>query len=427
MGRVTSEMGSTDLLVGPAVVVDDHVYSGGPASGIHGIVEQIEAAEIPILKLSSLPSLDQIRHWGGFSMIILDWELFPANGDDAPLPPGLDIPNDLRQDNDERVCTFIQALLDELYCPIFIVSSKRLEEIDQALTDHLKGHETQWRARVFINSKKDSQENFLDSLTSWIQSHPAIYALRSWERGYTKAKHALFRDFQGSSVMWPKVLWSAYDADSVNQSFELAETLNRNLLHRMDPLVFDSEILTAAAGELDRKSLHDVLHGQAVIPEENLPSDVLMPGDFFYEEDDAESPARIVINLTAACDLVPRKGMSRDSLKLRLVEARLVKDLSKKRDKLEAFLDRERSTSQVLHHLTRGGVPYEVIFSTHYESTWGAMASIRRGRLLPPYITQLQQKFALYLMRPGLPVLPLEFYLDPPAPPAPPQAMPSGK
>jgi len=398
----------SNLLVGPAVVVDDTLEIKN--SPILAVVEQIEGADIPIMKLESLPDIAQVKHWRGFSMIILDWELLSDAPGDEPLPPGLSLPAMVVEENDELVSRFVQAILDELYCPVFIVSSLDVTRIEQTLVDRLGITRDRLSARVFIKSKASSQAGFLDDLANWIKAHPAVYALRSWERDYEEAKRSLFADFEESSITWPQILWKTATADAVNESVELAETLSRNLFHRMSPAVFDPDLI-AAAGEFDRASLHRVLHGQAVIPGTKLAPDVLMPGDFFYEPtDDGSPPLTIFINLTAACDLVARDGAERDKLKMQIVEAKLMVDRPHKEQKIKDMLERERSTNQLLHHLTPHGEPYDVKFSSHSVATWKECGPHRQGRLLPPYITMLQQKFALYLLRPGLPRLPLEFY-----------------
>src|SRR5690606_33201901 len=105
---------------------------------------------------------------------------------------------------------------------------------------------------------------------------------------------------------WPSLLWSAAELDN-SPHHELAQVIGRNVLHRLKPVFFDASVLKAAeSGEKRAESLRRVLHRQAVIPSEGLHADSLGPGDFFYDLGSGNCPDKILINVSPACDLVPR-------------------------------------------------------------------------------------------------------------------------
>ena len=405
------------LLVGPAVVVDDKIDILD--SDVQAVLRQIEDAKIPLMRLRELPDLEEVRHWAGFSMIVLDWELHDEDeaiedllADDAP-PSGVMLPDTLTQQNDEEVADFIRTILDQLYRPIFIVSNLGADEVKRRLGQQL-GDDPRLAARVLVRGKGDVQSGLWDDLDGWLRLHPAVYALKAWEAGYEAAKHQLFSDLEVMSANWPGILWATFGLDSVNEHFELAETLNRNILHRMGSLVFDSDAITNLKDEaFDRTSLHRVLHGQAVVPASQIPSNMMMQGDFYFTPTgDGSPPDEMLINLSAACDLVARDGSTLEDTLVRVVTAQL-KSAPTSKTKLNALKSSDGTTA-VIHLLTPFGVPYEVKFSSHREMRFGDIPHLRQGRLLPPYLTQLFQAFALYLLRPGLPRLPDAFYLEPP-------------
>ena len=68
--------------------------------------------------------------------------------------------------------------------------------------------------------------------------------------------------------------------------------------------------------------------------------------------------------------------------------------------------------SLVLFVLTDSAWPYKVSFKNWERYTWKEKKEQRQGRLLEPYITLLQQKFALYFHRQGLPRLPEDYFLS---------------
>ena len=186
------------LLVGPAVIVDDAIDDAG--ADVQAILDQIESANIPLLRLQELPDLDQVKHWAGFSMIFLDWEL--TKGSESGSTLGVMLPDSLKDSNDDNLAEFVRTILEQIYCPIFIVSNLAPDDIKQRLRARL-GEDPRLEARVMVRAKGDSQSGLLDELDSWVKGHPAIYALKSWESGYAEAKHRLFADLEEMSVGGP--------------------------------------------------------------------------------------------------------------------------------------------------------------------------------------------------------------------------------
>jgi hypothetical protein len=416
------------LFAGPAMVVDDHIRDSN--SNMRPIVNQIRAAHIPVLEYDQLPELQQVRHWRGFSLIVLDWELLPisspalpaeASESTDPVDPmgkilGLSIPDELGEDVKTDVASFIKDLFTRLYCPIFVFSDQEVDLIWAELVERTEIAKEQLEARILIRSKSDMSAQLFEELGDWLADHPAMYALRSWEEGYENAKNDLFQELQMSALDWPRILWKTSATDDVNQHFELTETITRNILHRFEPLIFDQSILGKAStpGEMDLIALRRVIHRQAVIEGKSLHPDVIMTGDFFHGQlNDAGVPLSIEICLTPACDLVAR-GIEPKDIELVVVRADLVSDLEQAKKATRIGLPKkETTTSQLVYVFTDTARPYSVNFSTWRRTTWGQMAESRSGRLLDPYLNHLVQKFGLFFQRQGLPRMPDEYLYAP--------------
>lgn len=417
-----------ELFVGPAVVVDDEVNEPGTVACT--IVEELKKAHFPVIRRRDIPPDDQIAHWQAMSLIVLDWDLLgtitiSSNDEDSDdiddgsaTLLGVALPNRLKEDPRTDSLRFVRKLMNDLYCPIFIVSNLDVKKIWEELESGLdEDNIHDLKARVLVRSKTQAVDSLLEGLSKWIANHPAIYALKTWERGYERAKATLFNDFQQSAVEWPGILWKTSREDGTNPNHDLTETIYRNLLHRMDPHLFSAEIISShtRSGSLD--SVRRVLHQQAVLPVERLHDDVIMPGDFFIGEDeDHEPPQRIYICLTPACDLVAR-GESSDEIRMYMVTAALVRDdeLSTPRAIKHKLGLNDSTTSFPLHHLVPEDAMYVVRFKNWFITTWGEAKNYRLGRLLDPYVTLLQQRNALFSQRQGLPRLPDSFYRPPPA------------
>ena len=402
------------LFVGPAVVVDDEI--GSDDCTMQPIVEQIEARNIPVYCKSEPPSPEELRHWRSFSLIVLDWELYPDSQSAGARVPGVRMPDVISEENDAKVGDFVKNLLEMLYAPIFIFSNQSVDNITTQLADRLDMDEDQLRERVMIRSKSDMSTSLFETLTDWLSARPAIYALKNWDYSYEEAKKGLFDDLHASSPNWPKCILSASDLDKVNPHFELSEMIARNIIHRFQPLVFDSSVFESkgdSRAELPH-ALRRVVHRQAVIANESLHKDMLMPGVFFFAEPDAGLPSTILINITPACDLVPRgKGAELDDVRMTLVQADRVA-INSKGDigRITKEIKRNDLESLVLFVLTDSAWPYKVSFKNWERYTWKEKKEQRQGRLLEPYITLLQQKFALYFHRQGLPRLPEDYFLS---------------
>ena len=412
-----------ELFIGPAVVVDDEVDRADTAA--HAIVEQLDEAHFPVIRRSVIPPDEEIVHWQAMSLIVLDWDLLgtisivsdgnDSDEDDGSALLGVALPDSVRGDPSTDSLRFVRKLMKDLYCPVFIVSNLDVEAIWERLQEGLDEDETQQlKARVLVRSKTQGEGSLLEELDQWIAQHPAIYALKTWERGYEHAKAALFDDFQRSAVEWPGILWRTSDEDGVNPNHDLTETISRNLLHRMDPHLFSPDLITSAATAESFDSVRNVLHQQAVLPAARLHADVIMPGDFFFEEDEQqEAPGGIDICLTPACDLIARGEMQAENIRMFMVRASRVKDSdlsSKTAIRKTIRKSRDLVTEVLLHHLVPEDAMYVVRFKDWSVTTWGAVRNQRRGRLLDPYITLLQQRNALFAQRQGLPNLPTNFH-----------------
>jgi hypothetical protein len=194
----------------------------------------------------------------------------------------------------------------------------------------------------------------------------------------------------------------------VNPHFELTETISRNILHRFEPLVFEDTVLETEGDWTDSKAaLRRVVHRNAVVARASLHDDVIMPGDYFSLDGE---PDAILINVTPACDLVARAGTAIEDVHMTLLKGELLSP-SKYSSKTKRKELRSPEGSEVTWVLRDDGKPYEIQFKSWQRATWGIHRDRRLGRLLEPYVTLLQQRFALHFHRQGLPRLP-DVYFD---------------
>ncbi|MCU0750172.1 MAG: hypothetical protein MUF13_11570, partial [Akkermansiaceae bacterium] len=122
------------------------------------------------------------------------------------------------------------------------------------------------------------------------------------------------------------------------------------------------------------------------------------PGDFFQKNGSTDS---LWINIRPDCDVVPRAGQSEPQLYL--LKGRKVPPDKLEIDQYGQVRDRD---NQFTVYPMFNGDAYCFRLKDLEIARWSAWKGWRKGRLLPPFSTRLQQKYAAYVQRTGLPTIP---------------------
>ncbi len=201
-------MGLKDLFSGIAVVIDDEINNSN--ANIGNIVMQIESANIPILKYTSLPSEEVIRHFQNLSFLLLDWRLIKEEVTNDNITKGVTIPDTLQEYDVSESTEFIKKLSEVCFCPIFIFTNEDTTSIQSTL--NLNEDKP---SNLFVKSKSDLQKDstFFDTITKWLQNTPSIYVLKEWEKEYQNSKNKLFSEFHDLNSEWPHIMWKNFEAD----------------------------------------------------------------------------------------------------------------------------------------------------------------------------------------------------------------------
>ena len=109
------------------------------------------------------------------------------------------------------------------------------------------------------------------------------------------------------------------------------------------------------------------------------------------------------INVRPQCDCIPREGITIDKIKLYLVRGE-EKEIARcsYNKKYGTFADIESRVT--IFPINHKAIQFEL--GDFEIKTYGEYRQHRIGRLLPPFITRLVQKFASYTQRQGLPRIP---------------------
>jgi len=331
----------------------------------------------------------------------------------------------LKENKVEEILDFLDRLKLNRYVPVFIFTNADVETVKATLGKRAGLYQVGQPSHLFVKSKDEViGTGVMKVLNDWAATVPSALALRRWELEYEKAKNALFADFYASSIYWPVVLWQTFEADGVPGSDELGRLISRNLLSRMTPFDMDMKEFVKQLEELKdqdpvryRSDLLKVLEGERLVRSERLHDDRVATGDVF------KMSGNYYINIRPDCDCIPREGVNDPELYL-------LKGSSLGPSAMSKQLERDRG-------LVTERDDEAIVFALHEEKTvsfklreiriskWSEVKDKRVGRLLPPFATRVQQRYAAYLQRPGIPKIPTAAMPEPPASPGPSAAVAS--
>ncbi len=387
------------LLSGIAVVIDDAFNNGvterggddQTTDGIFRIVEGIEREwNLPFYKSSTMPPDDT---WPNLlqaaSFILLDWKLWPDGA------------SQLEKAVVEKNIQFLEQAKNH-FVPVFVFTNENQEDVEDNLPECVYDKNSPERNFIFIRQKDQLLNgDSLDcsDIENWIGNNASVYALKTWENGFRAAKRELFSSMYARSPEWPKVFWKAYVDDGVDPSSSLAHLINDSLTGRMRTDEFEAKILAAPYSDVPADDLRALIGETCLRPNETLPSNEIRCGDLFQS-----SERKYLLNLRPDCDCIPRSGQKTDKVQLYCVEGEEISD----EDIDERYSNghfKERIYESVAFAACNGR---SVIFT--FKSLrlkrFGEISEKRIGRLLHPYLTRIQQRYALYLQRQGLPRVP---------------------
>jgi len=403
-------MSTKHLFDGVAVVIDDQI--GDKKANINDLISQIESRNMPVVSYTSLPDDKVLSHLDAISFFILDWKLLSAELSDA-IQEGVKTPAVLGASAIQDNIDFIKKLRDTVFAPIFIFTNENVKTIIQKLEENDLYHEKLPNC-IFVKKKDDLKRKgkLFQEIESWAKKIPAIYVLKEWDREYRKAKNTLFSEFYKLNPSWPRILWESFKSDNVDMSFELGDAITRNIYTRMTPFTFDENIIESVGKKIPKNEIRKVLEGDRFIRNEQLNKNDIASGDVFVEsyQENGITRQRYFLNIRAQCDLIHKSN--KDNIELYCLKGTVLDE--SKINKKDGFPFLDGHFIEKINHAIilciDGGKCVLFTFRDIKIKKWKELKDKRIGRLLPPYITHIQQRYSLYFHRVGLPRTPKEVF-----------------
>jgi hypothetical protein len=341
----------------------------------------------------------------------LDWRLIKENISTEDLEEGVKIPDGLQEYDATENIAFLENLNKNCFCPVFIFTNEDVSSIKNKLIEQKLIIDDK-PSNLFLQPKSELQEDkaLFSKVTTWIEQTPSVYVLKEWEKEYQNCRTKLFLEFYALSPFWPTIMWENFGDDGANKSLEMGELISRNLHSRMTPFEFDDGILNKAS-TVPKDELRKVLEGERYLKKYCIHENEIGTGDLFREEynDKGQTKIRYFLNIRAQCDL-----LRADYPQLYLISGYVL--TQKENGKIDNISFNqgqylENPTHSVIAFVDNGNI-IEFKFSEFEIKSWDDIKDKRVGRLLPPYINRVQQRYALYMQRQGLPRIPNKAIFD---------------
>lgn len=415
-----------DLFKGVAVVIDDEIYDNDKE--IFKIVELLENENIPLLKYNDIPDENITSNFNNLSFILLDWELTPSisvstegsisgTTETTILKPQIDT---LGKKNVE----FIKKIKTVTFAPIFIFSHLDPGGIIEKLVD-AGLYERDKSNYIFIKNKNEliKDDKLFQEIGEWLRQTPSIYVLKEWEKSLNEAKTKLFWDFYGINHKWPSVLQKTFTDDGSDVNYELGNFIFKNIMARTEPIKFDEEILKLGDIDLTKDEIRKVLEAERFLKQDSLP-DLPFTGDLFkvykYElsEEAISEKELYYLNIRPDCDIVRNSNPELYCLECEIIDETKINSTKSDQIVFDKGTFIEKTVNAYLPFADNGKI-FRINFKVLKILKWNQelfpkqKSGIKRnfkqtriGRILPPYITAIQQKYSFYLQRQGLPAIP---------------------
>lgn len=372
----------------PVLIIDDEIDKED--SLINRLKTELNNAGIGLLQYNNIPAA-KIIQYSNLGAIILDWNLYS-------LPEGVSTGDELIKANEDSILKFLSEVISNFFIPIIIYSTLSAEEIKVKLDPIINEHPNS----LIQVLHKFNIDDFKMAVIEWYKSTATIQVLTHFKERLLDAQNRMFLDYSTSNTDWPKILFKQFTKDRVNPDHELMDVLLKNLSSRIININFQLSMPSDNNLNSDKDTMIKVFEKERYISNVYLDPDSLYTGDLF------DLDGVYYLNIRPNCDCIAR-NCSVDEMEAFLIKGRKQEFSSSnwKNCFYETGSFKDTDNSTMLYPINNGQL-VKFKFLDLSIKKFSEIRNNRCGRILPPYIIRIQQRFSAYLQRQGLTSLPLE-------------------
>ena len=206
----------------------------------------------------------------------------------------------------------------------------------------------------------------------------------------------MFWDLSSINQAWPNILLKTIKDDGADADSELIKLLQNNLMARLRIPTLNRGIIEKAVDGISKQALRTILEKERFLS--NLP-DIPFSGDVYKINE------IYYINIRPDCDII------RERKDMYLLKGGIVDESKINSEEQDSIIFDSGNFVEKINSCYVAFIENKIIefkFRKIEIKKWNDIKSNRIGRLLPPYITRIQQKYAFYLQRQALPALPIQ-------------------
>ena len=397
-------MNIEELFAGIGVVIDDKVFARNEQDPDHilTIVDQLENSyHFPLVKYSDLPSSENLAMMGNISFLLLDWEF--DTREEILGEGGLDVSigDRFKDANEKRVIEIVKEVSQKSLVPIFLFSNQARDSIIKALE---KADVDTAKSQIYVESKRVlvGEGQLLAKIGTWVDAHSGVYVAKAWDNAFVKAKNQFFAELANNTSHWPKALFKAATDDSTEPGEEITQAISQNVISRMQPIEISQEQIDKDTATPSKDEVLGIMKGQFFLEKA---SEASMIGDFFKKKS-----GEFYMNIRPTCDCVEGREKSDGLVYLlrcsKLSDTQVVKQ----------YLPNDGHFSETV----RSAIVGPLYDNKFYRIDFGKVEVVEAaqwkekkvGRILPPIINHITERYGLYVQRQALPRLPKEILPD---------------
>lgn len=460
-----------EYFCGIAVIIDDKVNNEqDPDYCSNKIFKALQDANMPVVSYEKLPEKEAYPSIAKASMIILDWQLSDGFKGATELQEDDKVDKlDFLEEIIKGSTAPVFIISNKINQAEKDIKARRDEEGNSYLEKEIKNRIFLIKKTDFSKGPEGLFDQFFNFLSKWLEKEHALYALKEWELVADKARSDMYRDFSQSS--WADIMWNRIKQDisggkgkikqnkllSVREEF--GEFITRNIINRFGEFEFIDSRFTPGV-ESDEK-LGKILSAEQFISTKSPNGDSdqsLRTGNLYCQKQESkdnkkqdskannEDDIEYFLVITADCDLV-RANKKREvfCLKGKSIDKEIIapdkvsidsiptgnenvsptptteEQLKIATEKLEYLIkmwDQPRQSYGVIHSESQkkyylSAVDDKIIqfdLSIEVKTQDSLKVMNLKGRVVSPYIGQIQQAAAKWMIRQGNLPFPEEYF-----------------
>lgn len=377
-----------------ALIIDDQIAD--EESQAFKIKREFEDAGMIFATYKSIPAEIQWEGLSDISFALIDWNLREDRIEDLGIPTTYGI-STLKKEEEDSLIRFITELMSKYLVPIIIFTQEDTEYVRRKLEHSIRSFLDQ--GQVIVHHKNELvRQSVEEVLYKWCNNNPSVYTLISISNSINCAKIDMFTELGLLDSKWPVTVYKTIEADQpedINQEF--AEFILSSLVGRIEYPSFDKFVLDKPYDPVEEEIIN--IYSSAKLFKYKTQPAASYSGDLYINKQNGQDgpPDKFLLNITAGCDIRGNKHL--------YIKGRACDSINYQ----DGVGIVNKSVSNYVPMLC-GNKCVEFQFRTYCSKnkksdmstiTIGEIEYQRIGRLMHPYITEIQERFSSFICRHG--------------------------